>query len=166
GETLYFPDARVPLHPLVLSEGAASLLPDEARPAVLWQITLDDVGEVVDVDLRRARVRSRQRLDYVSVQRMLDADSAPEMIRLLETVGRLRLNLARQRHTIDLDLPEQEVVRADDGGWALRFRRQVAAERYNAQISLLAGMCAAQLMLRSDIGILRTVPTPSQRSID
>src|SRR5215475_11510881 len=32
GETLYFPDARVPLHPQVLSEGAASLLPGEVRP--------------------------------------------------------------------------------------------------------------------------------------
>src|SRR5690349_14893504 len=41
GETLYFPDARVPLHPPVLSEGAASLLPGEVRPAVLWQLTLD-----------------------------------------------------------------------------------------------------------------------------
>jgi exoribonuclease R len=35
GETLYFPDARVPLHPTVLSEGAASLLPGQLRPAVL-----------------------------------------------------------------------------------------------------------------------------------
>src|SRR6476620_8162505 len=29
GETLYFPDVRVPLHPPVLSEGAASLLPGQ-----------------------------------------------------------------------------------------------------------------------------------------
>jgi VacB/RNase II family 3'-5' exoribonuclease len=166
GETLYFPDARVPLHPLVLSEGAASLLAGEVRPAVLWRITLDDAGEVVDVDVRRARVRSRQRLDYVGVQRMLDDGSAPDTIRLLETVGRLRLNLARKRHAIDLDLPEQEVVAEDHGGWALRYRRQLAAERYNAQMSVLAGMCAAALMLRSGIGVLRTVPAPSQKSVD
>ena len=44
GETIYFPDARVPLHPTVLSEGAASLLPGQVRPAVLWQFELDGLG--------------------------------------------------------------------------------------------------------------------------
>ena len=32
-ETLYSPDTRTPLHPPVLSEGAASLLPGQVRPA-------------------------------------------------------------------------------------------------------------------------------------
>src|SRR6185437_8929347 len=64
GETLYFPDTRVPLHPPVLSEDAASLLPGQVRPAVLWQIGLDASGEVSAVDVRRARVRSVQQLDY------------------------------------------------------------------------------------------------------
>src|SRR3982750_748154 len=31
GETLYLPDGRIPLHPPVLSEGAASLLPGQDR---------------------------------------------------------------------------------------------------------------------------------------
>jgi exoribonuclease R len=72
GETIYFPDARVPLHPTVLSEGAASLLPDQVRPAVLWQFELDDLGEITKVDVCRARVRSRARLDYAGVQARQD----------------------------------------------------------------------------------------------
>ena len=32
GETLYAADAKIPLHPKVLSEDAASLLPDQVRP--------------------------------------------------------------------------------------------------------------------------------------
>ena len=39
--TVYAPDRKVPLHPPVLSEGAASLLPGEWRPAVLWTLDLD-----------------------------------------------------------------------------------------------------------------------------
>src|SRR6476620_10666029 len=39
GTTLYAPDRRTPLHPEVLSEGAASLLPDQVRPALLWTLT-------------------------------------------------------------------------------------------------------------------------------
>jgi exoribonuclease R len=75
GETIYFPDARVPLHPTVLSEGAASLLPDQVRPAVLWEFELDGFGEVTKVDVRRARVRSRARLDYAGVQASLRRDT-------------------------------------------------------------------------------------------
>ncbi|GMA88942.1 hypothetical protein GCM10025868_41920 [Angustibacter aerolatus] len=37
GQTVYCPDVRVPLHPPVLSEGAASLLPGQVRPAYVWQ---------------------------------------------------------------------------------------------------------------------------------
>ena len=37
GLTLYAPDGRVPLHPMVLSEGAASLLAGQDRPAAVWR---------------------------------------------------------------------------------------------------------------------------------
>ncbi|OWY62445.1 ribonuclease II, partial [cyanobacterium TDX16] len=47
GVTFYSPDERANLHPPVLGEGAASLLPDEDRPAVLWTIDLDADGAPV-----------------------------------------------------------------------------------------------------------------------
>ena len=68
GESLYGGSTRIPLHPPVLSEGAASLLPDQVRPAFLWTVRLDSAGEITDAQVERARVRSRQRLDYDGVQ--------------------------------------------------------------------------------------------------
>src|SRR5690606_13435847 len=68
GETLYGADDKIPLHPKALSEDAASLLPDEVRPALLWTIDLDATGEGFAVDVRRARVKSRAKLDYAGVQ--------------------------------------------------------------------------------------------------
>src|SRR6478672_6231840 len=67
GETLYGADSKVPLHPTVLSEGAASLLPDQVRPAFVWTISLDSAGSVTSARVERALVRSRQRLDYAGV---------------------------------------------------------------------------------------------------
>ena len=165
GETLYFPDVRVPLHPAVLSEGAASLLPDQIRPAVLWQITLDAAGRATAVDVRRARVRSVAQLDYAQLQSLLDAGTAPTAIELLGEVGRLRLALARERHAINLDLPEQEVVADDHGGWRLQWRAPLPVESWNAEISLLTGMCAGDLMLRAGIGLLRTLPAPDRNTV-
>jgi exoribonuclease R len=165
GETLYFPDVRVPLHPPLLSEGAASLLPGEVRPAVLWQIELADDASVRSVDVRRARVRSTAQLDYVGVQRALDSGSLPDPIALLPDVGRARQALARERHAINLDLPEQEVEQRD-GRYVLTLREPVPIEQYNAEISLLTGMCAAQLMLDNRVGIVRTVPRPDAGAVD
>src|SRR3954451_9336130 len=164
GETLYFPDARVPLHPPGLSEDAASLLPGQVRPAVLWRIRLSGDGDVVDVDVRRARVRSTAQFDYTEVQSAADRGALPEPIAALPEVGKARLASARARHAIDLDLPEQRLEQ-DADGWVLRLRSPLPVERYNAEISLLTGMCAAALMLDAGVGILRTVPPPDDRSI-
>ncbi|WP_141762397.1 RNB domain-containing ribonuclease, partial [Micrococcus sp. HMSC31B01] len=73
GQTVYLPDGRVPLHPEVLSEDAASLLPDRERPAFVWTFLLDAAGAVVETGLERARVRSRAQLTYGQVQAFLDA---------------------------------------------------------------------------------------------
>lgn len=165
GETLYFPDRRVPLHPAVLSEDAASLLPGQVRPAVLWQIGLDATGAVTSTAVGRARVRSVQQLDYTTLQEMLDAGTAPPAVRLLAEVGPKRLALARTRQAINLDLPEQQVEPDGAGGYRLVLRTQLPVEAWNAEISLLTGMCAAQLMLRAGIGLLRTLPDPDPGAI-
>ena len=165
-ETLYSPDLRTPLHPPVLGEGAASLLPGEVRPAVLWRIDLDAAGEVTAVDVHRASVRSRARLSYSELQAAVDAGTAPEPVALLPRVGELRLARARARHATELDVPEQEVIPAEGGGWTVAFRRQLPVERWNAQVSLLAGACAARIMLDGGLGILRTLPPPRPGDVE
>jgi exoribonuclease R len=164
-QTLYSPDLRTPLHPPVLAEGAASLLPDQVRPAVLWRIDLDQAGEVAAVDVRRALVRSRAQLDYPGLQAAVDSGTAPEPVALLPRVGELRAALARARHATELEVPEQEVVPAEGGGWTVEFRRQLPVERWNAQVSLLTGACAARLMLDAGVGLLRTLPAPRPEDV-
>lgn len=155
--TLYFPDTRVPLHPPVLSEGAAGLLPDQDRPAVLWRLDLDEYGALVATDVRRAVVRSRARLDYEGVQRAIESGTAAEPLSLLRDIGQLREERERDRGGISLNVPEQEVV-VRDGHYRLDYRAPLPAHGWNAQISLLTGMAAAGLMLDSGTGVLRTLP--------
>ena len=161
GETLYAPDLRVPLHPPVLSEGAASLLPDQVRPAVVWTLDLDADGELVTTDVRRGLVRSRQRLVYPGVQRDIDAGGG---LQLLKRIGELRLARARDRGAIDLPTPEQEVV--DGATPTITYRAQLASEAWNAQISLLTGIAASRLMLDGGVGLLRTLPPPDVGAVD
>ncbi|MGW0553084.1 RNB domain-containing ribonuclease [Streptomyces sp. NPDC002926] len=156
-QTLYFPDEKVPLHPAPLSEGTASLLPGQTVPALLWRIDLDTEGRTVTAEVRRALVRSRARLDYEGVQRQIDAGTAEEPAALLKDIGLLREALERERGGISLNVPEQEVVE-QDGAYFLEYRAPLPADAWNAQISLLTGMAAADLMTASGTGILRTLP--------
>ena len=179
GETIYAPDAATPLHPEVLSHGAASLLEDVDRPACLWTIDLDARGEVVSARVERALVRSRARLTYGQVQAAIDGEgtlpsSAPtDLPGLLAEIGRLRLEREVARGGISMTTPEQvvEVTEAvgsagdsesaevpGPSGYRLAYRVPVPAEQYNAQISLLTGMCAARIMVERGVGILRTLP--------
>lgn len=155
--TLYFPDGTIPLHPPRLSEGAASLLPDQTCPAVLWTLDLDPEGRTESTDVRRALVRSRARLDYTHVQREIDAGTAREPLALLKEIGVLRERLEVERGGISLHVPEQEIVEKDDT-YQLAYRATLPAEGWNAQISLLTGMAAADLMLAHGTGVLRTLP--------
>ena len=188
GETIYAPDAATPLHPEVLSHGAASLLQDAERPACLWTIDLDERGEVVSARVERALVRSRARLSYAQVQAAIDGQGAlsqevpTDLPELLAEIGRLRLEREAARGGISMTTPEQvvEVTEAAEeeattepaapaedtdpaenagpSGYRLAYRVPVPAEQYNAQISLLTGMCAARIMVECGVGILRTLP--------
>lgn len=159
GETVYLPDGKVPLHPKVLSEGAASLLPGAERPAAVWRIDLDAEGRTVGVDVQRALVRSREKLDYAYVQAAIDTGTADGTLKLLAEVGELRLALERARGGVTLPTPEQEVV-SDDGSYRIEYRLPLPSEAWNAQISLLTGMAAASMMLDAEIGLLRVLPPP------
>jgi exoribonuclease R len=159
GETLYLPDGRIPLHPPVLSEGAASLLPGQDRPAVLWRMQLDGNGEPTSVDVRRSIVRSRAQLDYASLQQQ-----GGDIAELLKEVGTLRQQRERDRGGVSLAEPEQQVEPSGDG-WELAYRAPLPVEDYNAQLSLLTGMAAAKLMLDGKVGLLRTMPPPSDATV-
>ncbi|MBA2523136.1 MAG: RNB domain-containing ribonuclease [Solirubrobacterales bacterium] len=157
GVTVYTPEAKAPLHPTALSEGAASLLPGEWRAAVLWTIDLDASGEPVATGVERVQVRSVAQHTY--------EDVPADIAELMGEVGERRLALEGARGGVRLAVPEQ-VVERTEGAWTVSYRVPLASEEHNAQISLLTGMAAATLMLRGGTGILRTQPPPDERSLN
>lgn len=165
GQTLYAPDVRIRLYPAVLSEGAASLLAGQLRPAVLWEMDLDPGGAVRETRVARALVRSREQLTYQQAQAEIDGGEARPSLALLATIGDLRRKKERDRGGIHLELPEQEIL-GSDRGYELAFRGPLPVEEWNAQISLMTGMAAAELMLAGRAGLLRTLPPPQPDALE
>jgi exoribonuclease R len=79
-------------------------------------------------------------------------------------VGQWREFRERERGGASLKLPQQE-IRHDGDGWTLAFRAPEPVEGWNAQISLLTGMAAADIMLYGQVGILRTMPPADDYSL-
>lgn len=165
GQTFYAPDGRIPLHPTVISEAAASLLPGQLRSAYVWTFELDDAAEVTALTLARASILSRQQYSYVDAQRAIDSRSADHSLRLLAEVGRRRIALERERGGASLERPEEEVL-LEGGRYRLVRRSPLPVEGWNAQLSLMTGMAAASMMLEAGVGILRTMPPPPEDALD
>ncbi|BBE23405.1 exoribonuclease R [Arthrobacter sp. MN05-02] len=163
GQTLYAPDGRISLHPETISEDAASLLPDQDRPAFVWHFDLDAGAVVRSVTVRRATVRSRRQLTYAEVQTAIDTGTADEQL-LLREVGVRRIQQELDRGGASLNLPRQEITH-DGESYAIVTEPPLPCEDWNAQISLMTGMAAARMMIDGGIGILRTMPEPDDGAL-
>jgi exoribonuclease R len=102
-------------------------------------------------------------LDYEGVQKSFDAGSPHPSVEPLADLGRLRQKVRVGRGALELALPEQE-VEPDGDEWRLVMRVRTDVDGWNAEVSLLTGMAAAQLMLDAQVGLLRTLPPADERA--
>ena len=158
GTTFYLPDGKAGLYPPVLSEGAASLLPDGPRPAIIFAVRVDPDGNVKLDGAERALVRSRAKLAYDSVR----DDQLPPGFQEVAT----RIEAAESRRgAARVDPPEQEVVANGDGKYRLLFRPMAPAEQRNAALSLATNLAIADVLLAHHTGLFRVMGEPDRRSI-
>lgn len=157
GTSQYLPDGKVPLYPTALSEGAASLLPDVDRPAIIFAVRVDSAGEASLDSVERGLVRSRAKLAYET------AGETDLPVGFAEFAA--RIGAAEQaRGASRVDPPEQEVTR-DDGHYRLRFRPHSWAEEKNAALSLACNLAVAQALLKAHTGLFRIMPEPEPWAI-
>lgn len=175
GVTFYSPDRRDPLYPPALAQAAASLLPDGDRPAVVFDLHLDRVGELVRGRVFPAIVRSRAQLTYRQALEHIEGEGAlfgehafAGSLSLLRDVGELRIARERQRGGVSLPILDQHVERsaAHRLGYELSYETPNVAESWNAQVSLLAGHAAAVRMGEGGVGLLRTMPPPREVDVE
>ncbi|MBN9547859.1 MAG: RNB domain-containing ribonuclease [Alphaproteobacteria bacterium] len=158
GETLYLPDGKAGLYPPVIAEGAASLLPDGPRPAIIFTIRVAGDGAVKLDAAERAIIKSRAKLAYDSVQ-VSDLPAG-----FAELARRMAANEER-RGASRVDPPEQEVEKLADGTFRLSFRPLLQSEQDNAALSLAANMAIADAMLAHKTGLFRVMSGPDASKV-
>jgi exoribonuclease R len=158
GTSIYLPGVKVPLYPTTLSEGAASMLPDVDRPAILFAVRINSAGEATLDGADRAIIRSRAKLGYASVSREDLSPAFGELSRRIALAERVR-GAAR------IDPPQQEVEALVEGGYALGFRPMSPIEQDNAALSLAANLAIAKALAAHHTGLFRVMAEPGKRAV-
>lgn len=159
GETQYLPDGKASLYPPILSERAASLLPDGPRPAIIFTTRVGPEGEVALDAVERAVIRSRAKLAYETVT---PADLPPDFGELSDRIQAAE----RRRGAARVDPPEQEVVPAGDDRFRLAFRPRLESEERNAALSLASNMAVAAALRAHGTGLFRVMADPDARAVE
>ncbi|MDP3908230.1 RNB domain-containing ribonuclease [Novosphingobium sp.] len=158
GVTTYLPDGKAGLYPPVLAEGAASLLPDGPRPAVVFTTRVAPDGGAVLDGVTRAVIRSRAKLAYDTAR---DDQLPPALPDLAARIAAAE----DRRGAARVDPPEQEVDRTNDGRYALRFRPPLRSETRNAALSLATNMAVADLLHAHGTGLFRVMAAPDDFAV-
>jgi exoribonuclease R len=158
GETIYMPDDKVRLYPASLSEGAASLLPDADKPAILFTVRVAGDGAASLDGAERAIIRSRAKLGYATAR----AEDLPagftELSRRIEAAE-------QERGAARVDPPQEQVVEQSDGNFALEFRPMSRMEQSNAALSLAANLAVGAVLYEHRSGIFRVMREPDDWAI-
>lgn len=119
GTSTYFPDRVFPMLPERLSNGICSLNPDVDRLTMTAEIIFNREGKRVESRFYPSVIKSRHRLTYSLVAKILDDPSVapkgkmddvlPGLLRMGELAKAIRKG-RMERGSIDFDLPEAEII--------------------------------------------------------
>ncbi|MEM7766872.1 MAG: ribonuclease R [Pseudomonadota bacterium] len=174
GNSTYFPDRVVPMLPFELSADACSLREDEDRACFAVEMEFDTGGTKRSHRFFRAMMRSHAKLSYEEAQTAIEGKPTPRASKVLDSVLKplwgayAAMAAARDRRgPLDLDLPEQKIIFAEDG----TIERIAAKERLDAhrlieECMIQANVSAAETLEQKRSGLIyRVHDAPSDTKI-
>lgn len=157
GTSVYYPGHVVPMLPFALSHGVCSLNPDVDRLAFSALLEIDRDGRRHRATFSKSVIRSKARMTYKNVNRILAGDkalreqyaflaeTAAQMNALAKTLEKRRV----ERGALELDIPEAEIV-VDENGKPVdvQYRARGDAEKLIEEFMLQANEAVAEHMSR------------------
>ncbi len=155
----YLVDRVIPMLPERLCNDVCSLRPGEDRLAMSVSMRLDARGNVKDARMATSAIRSAARLDYDTVDALLEGRVAPDglpcaperaeeiadLLAALDEVRALRERIRRERGAIDFETVEAKVLLDEAGApTGVSVRRRTRATGLIEEAMLLANECVAK----------------------
>jgi ribonuclease R len=177
GTSVYFPDKAIPMLPPKLSSGICSLKSGVERLALSVLMEIDPKGKIVEKRFAKGVIRSKARMTYTSVAKILhdrDADETAKYVELVpffELMEELCLILSKRRirrGSVDFDLPEAE-MEFDENGKVISIvpSERNIAHRIIEEFMLAANECVArQLSSAKGPALYRVHEEPDPLKVD
>lgn len=161
----YLVDRVIPMLPERLCNDVCSLRPGEDRLAMSVIIHLDARGNVRDARMATSAIRSAARLDYDTVDALLEGRVTPDglpcsperseeiagLLATLDEVRTLRERIRRERGAIEFETVEAKVLLDGDGTpTGVSVRRRTRATGLIEEAMLLANECVAKRLADVD----------------
>ena len=149
GTSVYFPDRVLPMLPFELSNGICSLREGEDRLTLSCVMRVDQKGRVTEPDIAESVIRSRNRMTYTNVTKILDGD--PELceryahlVPMLQNCRKLAQILMRKRaargSVVDIDALKTALDQGQIAGAAIDVFPKEPADKTEEFISPLRNM--------------------------
>lgn len=177
GTSVYFPDRCIPMLPEALSNGICSLNPGVDRLAFTVEIGFTRDGVLKDYRFYESVIRSRERLTYTIVKKILvDRDEGlrrrySHILEDLEVMEELALKLKERRMAkggIDFDLPEPEIILNIEGRPEdiIKSERNIA-HRIIEELMLVANQVVATFIAEKGLPFLyRVHEGPDEKKVE
>ncbi|WP_347252644.1 VacB/RNase II family 3'-5' exoribonuclease, partial [Legionella sp.] len=169
GNSVYFPDRVVPMLPEALSNELCSLKPNVDRACMAIEMIISSQGKIKSYRVKRGLMRSRARLTYRQVQNAIEGkvDKVTESLKdlvIAPLYGAFQslLKARKQRGTLELELPERQILFHPDG----TVKDIVTRERFEShklieEFMIAANVAAAKTLIAKNwTGIFRVHETP------
>ena len=183
GCTIYLPDRAIPMLPRVLAADLCSLLPEQERYCLCVIAELSKHGKIKRFEVVEGLMRSQARLTYGGVANALgldpespQSDAADGMRDNLEVLYELSQKLRQMRFdagSLNLDLPEPQVVMNDDGDKIEAVEKRATrpgmkiAYTMVEEMMLLANQLVAEWIQEKDlVGIYRVHGQPDPEKLE
>jgi len=162
GNSVYFPDRVVPMLPEPLSNGWCSLLPGEDRGCLFVKLHIDARGHKISHRFGRGVMRSAARLTYGEVQRA--HDSGARTYSHLYAAFHALVAARQARGSLELDLPERQVVLSEDGTVrSVAPRPRLDSHRLIEEFMVLANVAAAEELEQQNQPVMYRVHAPPSK---
>lgn len=170
GTSVYFCDRVVPMLPKELSNGICSLNEGVDRLTLSCMMKIDKEGNVVSHEICSSFIRSKHRMTYTSVFKMLEGDEEEnkkyadiaDIIHNMGELSDLLLKKRQERGSIDFDFPETYLVIDENGKLVdVRARETNRAHRLIETFMVIANETVAEHMYKEKVPfVYRVHETP------
>ena len=159
GTSVYFPTSVLPMLPKELSNGICSLNENVERLTLTCEMVVTSQGDVKSHKIYESVIKSKARLNYTDVYKVLCDESADEKhesvreeLKLMHELSQIIQEKNRRNGSLDFDIPEVQFV-FDEQGMAVDFekRERNDAHRLIEDFMVLANQTVAKEFCDNEI---------------